>query len=203
LKFIAGDDALLVDCIKWNIAYVGKRESIKILQTKVNVYNKGFEENNFMYSEPSKKRIHNFQLTSSEQYKVLIKNNFVKAPSIFIHRETLIEIGGFDEYLTLMEDLPLWINATKLGYKIYFYDILSVKYRVHNDSVTKLSKPYMSGRFAKELLKFKSKYVKHNVNLLEIIRYTIKLKSFIVFENLGFNNNSRLSKKLYHIINRI
>ena len=57
------------------------------------------------------------------------------SPSAWVHRETLVSLGGFDERFKLLEDHPLWLSFTKNGHRLYFMDKITVNYRAHSKAI--------------------------------------------------------------------
>jgi alpha-1,3-rhamnosyltransferase len=63
-------------------------------------------------------------------------------PSAWLHRETLLSVGGFDERFKLLEDWPLWLNLTKNGHRLYFMDKSTVNYRTHSGAICNTGERY-------------------------------------------------------------
>ncbi len=140
IKYIGADDTLIPDCIKENIQYISDNPEVKVLFSKVNMYRNTFEENNFLKTTPavpiSENSILWHKRTAESQYRMLILFDRIHfSPSAFLHRETLLSLGGFDERFRLLEDYPLWLNLTKNGYKLHFMDRTTVNYRKHPESI--------------------------------------------------------------------
>lgn len=135
VKFIAGDDILMDNCITDFIAYIHLCvDNIRILVGASIV----FEGN---LSLKSLTRISyndlllNSNLTAETQFQKLLRDRNISAPGAIIQRKLLIELNGFDEDYFFIEDLPLWLKATKKGNKIYGMAKPVVYYRIHNSSV--------------------------------------------------------------------
>ena len=47
----------------------------------------------------------------------------------------ICHIGGYEEKVRMCEDWPSWIKLSQAGYKFYFVEKTTVKYRVHSESV--------------------------------------------------------------------
>lgn len=129
VKFIAGDDILLDNCIKYNINAVLNNSykffftQLDFTDTNVNlqkIFQNGF---NLLRSEKS-------------QFKILLKQNCLPAPSAFINRNTLLKLNGFDERFPMLEDYPCWIKATKNKVRIGCSNVKTVIYRIHQDGLS-------------------------------------------------------------------
>lgn len=138
IKGIAGDDALLANCIEINYNYVTENNEIGILLSEMELYNNTFDAENLTgYFKIDKKNPFFTSVSSAEfQFrKLLIADIIGVTPTLFIKKSIVKEVGYFDEQFKHIEDYPFWLKITRLGYKIYFMDTLTVKYRKHNQSV--------------------------------------------------------------------
>lgn len=140
IKIIAGDDVLLKDCISDNIRFVENTPEAYILHSNRLDYQDTFEEENFVgeysldntpYGAP--------QIGAAIQYKILLRQVFISAPTVFAKRSLLVEMNGFDEQIPMIEDWPMWLKVTSSGYKIYYLNKATVKYRLHSTSASSLS----------------------------------------------------------------
>lgn len=203
IKLIAGDDALINNCISSNIDYSKSNSEITIIHSNYEWYNDDF--NNSSYVGTTNLTNNNFcnsSITAKEQYKLLLLKNRVNALTIFLKRKTLIEIGGFDERFRLIEDGPMWINFTKHKYKIYYLDNKTVKYRKKKSDI-KNKNPFTNSVYAKELLMFNKIYKINNISLFNSFRYTLGCKYIILLNILGLNRNNYLSHLLFYLANKI
>ncbi|QOW10629.1 glycosyltransferase [Kaistella flava (ex Peng et al. 2021)] len=196
IKFIAGDDALIENCIEVNINFIKNNQDIKALQTCSRYYLDHFEIINYIASSPVEKKF--FSQSATEQYFNLKKRNEIIAPSIFLKREVLDLVGGFDEDFLLFEDITMWLNLTKSGIKVYFFEIETVNYRIHKGSVAKQGKPNMSVASCSESILFAKKYYSSSEKrTVPYLKKILKYNLIIRYEKLGLNNSSLFSKYLY------
>ena len=190
IKLIAGDDALLKECIETNVNYIVTYKEVKFLQTISNLYDKAFLKENFISKLPQIKNPDFFEQSGEDQYKMLLNKNYIAAPSVFMHKDSVLSMGGFDEDFRYFEDITLWLEVTKNGEKFYFLEKETVNYRKHLNTSEKASKPHMGQHYAKELLKFRKKYVYKESNALSKIKYASRLHLIIFLDKVGLNNNS-------------
>ena len=136
IAFIAGDDTFKPNHIQDNMDYIASRQDIKVLLSRIEVYQDSFEPENLIKITP----IDAYNPTSimapgrsaDSQYRMLLRYDRIHyTPSLFINRETLISIGAYDERFRMLEDYPLWLNLTKNGHRLYFMDKVTVRYRRH------------------------------------------------------------------------
>ncbi len=140
IKYIAGDDALRPDCIRDNINWAKLNPDARVVFSRVEIYNETFESHNLIeISEDDSGNQCSLMAVgrnAGEQYQMLLMSDRIHyAPSAFLHRETLLTIGGYDEEFRLLEDYPLWLNLTKNGYKLYFMNEVTARYRRHSAAI--------------------------------------------------------------------
>ena len=136
IKYIAGDDALLPNCIKDNVIWITSHPQIRVLFSRIEIYKDTFESQNHIAASPgdpyNPKSIIAPEKSANSQYKMLLlcdRINFT--PSVFLNREVLLSVKGFNERFRFLEDYPLWLSLTKIGHKLYFMDTSTVNYRQH------------------------------------------------------------------------
>lgn len=193
IKSIGGDDLLVNDCIEKNVEYVNKNKDCKIVFS----YMKWFGRLSKVTPEPY--NLPFFNLTALEQYYYLMFKSFNIAPTSFINRKALVEIGYADEKFTLIEDLPLWLKFTSKGYKLHFFPHITVHYRVEN-STSKHEKRYVNIPFQHQLIDINRSL---QFNLLPSLYYRllkvdtmILLYGKIVISQISKNKVGYLSKTL-------
>lgn len=207
IKFIAGDDILADNCIADNIEYVHNNFKAELIFSKITVFG---EPAYLLSSEDLKRMKKKLQLPAKQQYINLLKWNYIYAPSYFIKRTKLLDIGGFDERFPMMEDYPLWIKFSSNGDRMHYFDKLTVFKRAHENNSTPKTINCLQN-FKKQVL-FKELHrnrlylylVYHKINF---ILYTKKdsryyflyktLKLFSPLEFLFMIKNAFLTMKLF------
>ncbi|WP_430809882.1 MULTISPECIES: glycosyltransferase [unclassified Carboxylicivirga] len=140
LCFPAGDDGLKRDCIADNIRWVNEHPEIRVLFSAVDIYQNTFSKENYIKTTPTEPFNPNSIMypgrTVQSQYRqLLVSDRIHYTPSLFIHRETLLSVGSFDERFKLLEDYPLWLNLTRNGHKLHFMNKVTVNYRQHRAAI--------------------------------------------------------------------
>ena len=137
IKIIAGDDILLPDCIYNNINFIEKNNECLVLHSKSACFKILNNEKVIINFLPDALKFKQSLLYDSAQLqnKQLGFLNFINAPTVFIKKELLVDVGYFDEEFFLVEDLPLWAKITQKGCKIYYLNQLTVYYRKHDKSI--------------------------------------------------------------------
>lgn len=183
IKLIAGDDILLPNCINENVVYINLNTSALAIQSFSDIYKKDFT-GFATETAPSSSTFSFFNLESGqEQHKFLLYNkNVIYAPSMFLNKNFIMTLGGFDEEYHLFEDLPMWLKITASNTKIYLLKKSTVGYRLH-DSITAANNNnrIYNENFMKEIIKLKKNYI-----LPKIPWYHLAFFQARLWENLQF-----------------
>lgn len=185
MKLIAGDDILLPNCIFDNIDQIIKNNNISFLFSEIHPFSDSQEE---IHSKYFNTKYDFFKLTAIKQFKKLVIENRIITPSAFLRVETLRKIGGYDENIRNVEDYPLWIKATKNGYKLFYFNKVTVKYRIHENSMTtSASKTKIANDLEQIFLKYNLPYISIT-NFLFVIDYYLMIKSIksLVYKLIRF-----------------
>jgi glycosyltransferase involved in cell wall biosynthesis len=205
-KILSGDDMLVNTCIENNINYINQNKTAKIIQSNCNYYVDKFEINKFQKTSAlEKSEFYRENITAKEQNKLLLIKNRVIALSMFINKETHLSVGGYDERLRFIDDLPMWIKYTENDIKIDFLKHTTYNYRISKDSVTKRGQVFMSAEYARDLLTFFDIYKKNKISFVRAFRYEYGLKLIIYLNKKGLNKkgifNYLLFKSVLKFIN--
>lgn len=148
IKFLGADDTLKANCISDNMEFISGNPDIKVLFSQVEVYKNTFVQDNYLKTIPGviseRGNIFSPKITAESQYKMLLLSDRIHfSPSLFIHRDTLLSVGGFDERFPMLEDYPLWLNLTKAGHRLCFMDKVTVNYRQHLNAINNTGRDYI------------------------------------------------------------
>lgn len=150
IKIIGGDDKLRPICLESFADYVATHEekfiickqeyfsidcpSIKITPADINPWIKSFP---------------NAEKKARKQELYLLRNSLdIPGATVFIHRETLNRLGGFEEKYPFVEDFPLAMKFLKNNYPIGCVDEILIDYRVHPQSVSHSNKKFADSIYA-------------------------------------------------------
>lgn len=202
IKFIAGDDALLPNCLSDNIRYVAEQKFNNVLAVHSNVayYKENFNlENHLGDSILGQLILGNEELNARDQLLLFVRRMVPMAPAFFLNAEILRKLNLFDESLPY-EDGPLCIKLAENGIKFHFLNIVTVKYRIHNSLSNSGSDFIFKSIYKKEKLVF-DKLLKPHLTKVEIMAYvgTYKLKN--IFSRFNFTPNSNLTIISYRVLN--
>ena len=202
IKFIAGDDILLPNCIEDNVKFILANPEAKIIFSEVLLYQNDFKKENFLYIIPGAfpMNLMNPAFTANHQYKLLLLSDRVTyTPSVFLNRQALLDVGGYDEANRLIEDYPMWLNLTKAGNRMYYFKQPTVCYRKHQAAISyennqELFKPLLL-KAAAIRKKLAYPYLPWDIvsgekQLLWVSR---------IFQQLGMNKKTPINESLYKI----
>lgn len=200
IKVIAGDDILTDNCIERFIKFVyvdNISNDPRIIFSKCKAFydDVNGHRNFHVFNYIGYQRF--FNQPASEQFKLLLRRNYVQGPALFVSRSFINELGGFDRDC-MIEDWSIALKATLAGAKIFLLDEELIHYRVHSGS---LSNSKMHNRL------FSDFYLK-----LEVVdrAYTFKYGSLFLrihkaynfalrrtFDSQGLNRDRILNKAIF------
>jgi len=134
IKFIAGDDILLPNCIADNIAFATENPQAQIVFSRAKMYQDTFEEKNYIKTVPLHfpDNLMHPNLTAADQYQLmLVHDRITYTPTYFFNKNALQRVGNYDEKSGFIEDYPMWLKLTKSGERLYYFHKETVGYRIH------------------------------------------------------------------------
>lgn len=151
IKMIAGDDFFLDTCIEHLVVKIVANPNIGILFSNIQI--NGVDE----VAESFRSAF--YMLEADQQYRFLLRGNFLYAPAALIKHSILVSLGLFDERYPMIEDYPFFLKALLNNHKLYYIDECLVNYRVHNDNISKNG--LVNKRYNASLIAFfKSEYLR-------------------------------------------
>ena len=166
IKMIAGDDLLCDKCIESNVTFANSNiDCLVNFSTVLQFVNKDGVKT-FIDKFPTKEQKFFFNQNSKLQYLQLLEHNFVwNTPSFFIYASLLKKAGLFDEEFIMLEDYPFWLKLTKMGFKLNYFDITTVHYRLH-ESISYNTINWISKQFFISQRRHFKKYVFPELSIL-------------------------------------
>ncbi len=179
-KGIAGDDILMPDCIQDYMEYVEKNPDMVLVFGRMKSF--GASQETCLHSDNV---IYNYDLFCwevSDQYDYLFNvRNCIPAPTSFWNIIKRREIGiRNDERIPFQEDCAMWLNVLNKGIKLSLMDKVTVRYRIHEGSLSTSSiqslKSFESFRLFDFYYKFSILYEKDkDVAIRRAVDYEIAL----------------------------
>jgi len=163
IKFLAADDTLKPNCIEDNILWTISHPEVKVLFSKIEVYRDTFELHNLLETIPGipddPKSVLASGRSIDSQYRMLLLNDRIHfTPSVFINKEILLSVGGYDERFKMIEDYPLWLKLLRNGHRLYFMDKVTVNYRQHSNAANNTGIDYLISPGYFKLENFRKSY---------------------------------------------
>lgn len=203
IKSIAGDDMLLPNCISDNMEFVESDKRIEITLSEMVHFNDSYQESNIIDRTVYNNRVQSFlQKGCYEQLQIIVKTNYLPAPTIFVKNGLLDKYGLFYEKY-FFEDWPMWITLIENNIRIYYLKKTTVAYRHHSNSLTANNK-YL----------FNIHHIDGRMNIMRDMCYKYYSKRYIHLEEFEyrivhfFNNHkmnvaTRVNRILYNSIHKV
>ncbi|MFC4892108.1 glycosyltransferase family 2 protein [Pseudofrancisella aestuarii] len=185
IKFIAGDDILLENCISTYVSHIS--DNVDIIASQALIVDKdGIFLNETL---PSIENIEKFnEMSSKEQIIQILKKYFIISPTFFISKRTLEEINFFSfNKRRYLEDVPFLIEALLKNKKLKIIETPLIKHRRGGLSSAKKPKSFYKTRrfdYEKEIRSVFSEY---------IFRKNIPFKARVIC----FKKYLNISKRLF------
>lgn len=125
IKTIAGDDKLKPDCLTSFVNEVVKDGgACDAYFSKMTTFDQDGNLNEVLLDDFF------YSLSDDDRLKYALYKNPLPAPTCFIKRATLEEVGFANEKYVMLEDYPLWFNLLQARKKIKSVDVSTIFYRV-------------------------------------------------------------------------
>lgn len=196
IKLIAGDDALMDNCIADNLGYVQRfpeasfivsdiqeiDENGKMIEVKT--INEGLI---FFVNKQSVKE----QLKAYARWPV-----FLNTPTFFYRSNLSDKVDYCDEEFKIYEDMSMIYKIISQGIKIHYMNKPTVKYRIHSNAISRNES--IDEKRKKEALKIFRKYRRQNLNIFNPLDLSVYYDSWLRYKYKGFNGYKGVSvlKKL-------
>ncbi len=131
IKLLEGDDVLVGGAIKKQMAFIAENTSIRFLYSEVLVFHEKVCEGQIIDFI-----VESFKTGSVEmQYRHLLRGHYANGSSVFFHRQTLLDLGGYIGARNCA-DWPTILNLTRHGVRAYFFPEPVNYYRRHDSNIS-------------------------------------------------------------------
>jgi len=202
IKFIAGDDILLPNCIEDNMAFVAANSEVQVLFSQVMVYQDSFEEKNYVRTTPENfpNNLFHSNFTAQDQFKILCESDRIHyTPSYMFRKSALEKVGFYDESERFVEDYPMWLKLTQAGIRLHYFHKPTVGYRIHakatNNTGEVLFKPSVINSY-----KVRKKYAHPNLPRFQVKQETWAYYVSILFFKMNWMRPGAWNKLLYRFL---
>jgi len=128
IKYIAGDDILEDNCIE---RFVAKTQPDTYLYTCITKH---------LHNETGDVELYETRIPDStawRQARYMLRTLYgINGPTIFVEREHLKQLNGFEEKYPMIEDWPIAIRFAVNGWRIGLVDEALVQWRIYGDSIS-------------------------------------------------------------------
>ena len=187
LKYIAGDDILMDDCIKDNLLFVSEKKDVSFITSQIQTINESgdfFNAEEFDYDALQK---YYFNKPAQKQLKTYARLPiFLNSPAFFIRKEAIIKAGGFDERFKIYEDICLIYRMNINNYRIYNLEKYTVKYRIHDNAISRSKTDEIENRRITEQILIFDIYRRKYLNKLNPIDLSVYYETWLNYKYKGF-----------------
>ena len=153
IKTIAADDLLLSGCVQANVDFIASQCNVDIVMSRMIAFSADGINRRILSKDLTDSELRFFSMSADMQHVFLQSRDISGAPSTFMSRSMLSQIGYAEEKYTMMEDHPLWYKCTGYGYKIHFLDVNTVMYRIGN-SITRSNSSLVNVEYLRQVILF-------------------------------------------------
>ncbi|MDR0436839.1 MAG: hypothetical protein LBH22_00905, partial [Bacteroidales bacterium] len=172
IHVLSGDDALVEHALEKAYDFVNAHPGISIFQGVAALYNDDFSESNFIGNlSENYKTSDFFNRSANKQYRMLLDFCHVVAPAVFFKKNSIESVGFCDENIPMIDDWPLFLKATKHGYKFYFFNQVLVNYRQHKTSIANENKGLLLTDIHRKCRPVYRNYIAPNIGIFKKIQY--------------------------------
>lgn len=133
VKYIAGDDELMPNCIEEFVKSAKSNPQIKIFISGTIPFVK--DKGNMPPRFPDESIFNGG--ASYQEDQLLEKGTVIEGPTLFLETNALKQLGGFNEKYPFIEDYPLYMKYLANGYKIHLVKQPLIHYQIHESSVSR------------------------------------------------------------------
>jgi glycosyltransferase involved in cell wall biosynthesis len=203
IKFIAGDDLLLPNCLEDYMQYVAQHPQVRVLFSQIYLFVNQFIEKNILRLVPSQfpANIMDPRFTAADQFKLLLVSDRINfTPSYFFHKEVILKVGGYDERHKIVEDYPMWLKLTQAGYRLDFMQKITVAYRQHNQSTNNKEKRLLIKHSVLNTYSFRKEFVHPFLPWDMVWGERITMQVGGMFNAIGWNKDKPFYRTMFVLL---
>ncbi|MCE0846440.1 glycosyltransferase [Buttiauxella sp. A2-C1_F] len=204
IKTIAGDDILLPSCLSSFKEYSTKNQS-RVIFSQMSSFQFKNEEIRILdnvFPDSNQKKV--LKAGIEEQKKHLQHSCFAVAPTTFIEKNLLEEVGYLNLNFRLLEDYPLWIKIIEHGVRFSFLDEITVLYRI-GESTSRTNDKIVNLDLMQDLIILEKSILSNHsdINKLQLIRRMVWVYLYPEFISKFKNKRTFLSKYTLLVFNSL
>jgi glycosyltransferase involved in cell wall biosynthesis len=201
IKTIAGDDLLKDICISTYVDYVKTRENVGIVFSLMQSFSEtnGTKVNKRVFPVQRERKLFFLHENPIKQLRYLrCHGGIAAAPTSFMSKKMLDEVGGADNFYTRAEDFPLWTKLLKQRVAFLLINEVTVYYRV-DDSISSSNTFVCNEQYIREIITFDKAELKESRSLKEkffIIERILKQKRLLLISKWFENKKTPLASAM-------
>lgn len=187
LKFIAGDDILMENCIQDNLSFVENNPDAKFVTSNMQKINEASVVLGVQESSYSAYEEYYFKKPALKQLKIYARLPvFLNSPAFFIKKEAIINAGYFDEEFKIYDDICLIFKMNSINVKVFYLNKITVNYRIHENAISRSCNSLIMNRRNEEQLLIFKKYRQKHLNLMNLIDLSVFYEMWLNYKFKGF-----------------
>jgi GT2 family glycosyltransferase len=136
----------------------------------------------------------------SQEKLIIRKGTIIEGPTLFIERETLLTLGGFDVRYPFIEDYPICMKFLANGYRINLVPDYLIRYREYPESVSRSNSRFSESIFdaiedfaipkSKEYHMYMytwhlliNKWLRHKIIKSRLVAYLLRLSDILAWRD--------------------
>lgn len=147
IKTIAADDILLPTCIELNINYVNRFPNSSIVFSDMIAF---LNDGKYIPIKHDRKKI---LVDHTQQLSQILSSCYLLAPTAFIRKSVLEDVGYADESYSMIEDYPLWLKCLQKGFVLSYMESDTILYR-KGDSLSQQGEKIGNIQYLQSLFSF-------------------------------------------------
>lgn len=147
IKTIAADDMLLPTCIELNINYVYRFPNSSIVFSDMIAF---LNDGKYIPIKHDRKKI---LVDHTQQLSQILSSCYLLAPTAFIRKSVLEDVGYADESYSMIEDYPLWLKCLQKGFVLSYMESDTILYR-KGDSLSQQGEKIGNIQYLQSLFSF-------------------------------------------------
>lgn len=194
IKVIAGDDILMDNCILDFLSYAEKNPEAEFIISGLDEIDSNSQLIKSKNTLGNDLRFYFSGKTANEQLKNYARwPVFLNSPTFFFKKDSIAAIGYLDGEFKIYEDMCFIYKINGNNKKIYYLNKSTVKYRIHENSVSRISNKLMDEKRDKEALEIFKKYRKQQLNIFNPIDLSIYYECWMLYHYKGFRGHKGLA----------
>lgn len=194
IKIIAGDDLLLDTCISDNLDFTKTTPGMLVIHSNIIA----FQDDKIIHSSLDQFDEKLLLKDSKTVLESTLKKFNFNTPSFFLNKDIFHKVGPYNEKYKLLEDYPFFCEVIYNNIKIHHLNKITVKYRLHNQSVTQTSsKLSLYNNFRIDQSRFLADNIERYSKLDPVLRHKLwNAKRIVLIHNNGLNKNKYFFRKI-------